>query len=464
MELSMADTGPLSHRVTARNAEATTILEFLMPCIDVDRFAMRKLANTWFVKDIKRRTFFQLEGSLAVLWDALLSTANEQDALAAFLDHFQGALEAKRDGQHLVDDLRHHGLVASSHCKPSPSSLGEFPPVLPATDAVTADIQDNMYRLASSLGRPLLAEYETTYRCNLRCVYCYQPTYLKYERRDELGPEEISAMLADFASAGVFFFVITGGECTLTRNFAHTVREARANSMDVMILTNGTALRDDVVEFLASCNVGEVKVSIYGWSPEDYGLFTGSSRAFSRMERGIVRLRDAGVHVVGKVILTSAQESTFRETVQQLRALGIDVEVSAHVMPAMDGDIYPLQYRVSSETLKDLFHEGLLRRGGGRGCTAGTVKFRVSPEGFITSCELERTPMGSIRRRRILDILRDPENRQLINLLETNAVRLAETPATDGLPCPALAKLEDGSWEASSGEAMRWTAAANEAD
>ena len=201
--------------------------------------------------------------------------------------------------------------------------------------------QDDLYRAALALRQPVLAEYEMTYRCNLRCLYCYQPNYLKHERRGELTAHEISAMLDDFAYSGVFFLIVTGGECTLTPTFRHVVSEARARTMDVSILTNGTALKPEIVAFLAAMRVSEVKVSIYGSSAEEYGRFTGRPSAWARVLDGLSTLKKSGVHVVVKVIVTSIQETTFRRTLDIMATLGLETEVSCHVMPAMDGDLFP---------------------------------------------------------------------------------------------------------------------------
>ena len=64
---------------------------------------------------------------------------------------------------------------------------------------------------ALSLGIPLGAQLDLTYRCNERCVHCY----LDHEDHGELTFAEITGLLDQMAGAGVFFLTISGGEIFL---------------------------------------------------------------------------------------------------------------------------------------------------------------------------------------------------------------------------------------------------------
>ena len=425
-----------------------------MSCINTAHLAMRRIGSSWFVKHIPSRRWYRLDGALAILWDALQASDTEHEAATVCVGHFGGSENAASDMPELLDRLaeedliRHGGIDGSSKVRSSPFT------------ATTDDsIQDELYQSALQEGCPLLVEYEMTYRCNLRCAYCYQPNYLKHRRLAELSRDEISTMIKDFAESGVVFLVVTGGECTLHKHFRHVVSEARSHSMDVTVLTNGTALTPDLVDFLAAQVVSEIKVSVYGHSPEEYRAFTGFAAGHTRAWEGLTRAKDAGVRIVGKVVVTSCHERTFARTIELLQNLGIEVEVSAHVMPAMDGQLFPLQYRVSTRTLEQLFRQNALRSGGGRSCTAGSTKFRVSPEGLVTSCELERTTLGDVRSLSLKDIA-TRAHLGLVPLLRRRAGELSTDETTRGLPCPALPRLEAGSWSASPTEAIRWTQAA----
>jgi MoaA/NifB/PqqE/SkfB family radical SAM enzyme len=426
-----------------------------MSCINITPLAMRKVGQVWFVKHIPSRRWFALDGALGVLWDALLASESEQEAANKCIHHYRGSEEAAADVPCLIELLADEGLLERGHARRHTDSTAAGR----AWSSSGSAIQGELYEAARREGCPLLVEYEMTYRCNLRCAYCYQPNYLKHRRLSELSREEISTMLDDFIASGVLFLVVTGGECTLHRHFRHVVSEARARSMDVTILTNGTALTPDLVDFLAAQVVSEIKVSVYGNTSEEYQGFTGFAAGHARAWEGLERVKDAGIRTIAKVIVTSFHEKTFAETIEILRSRGVETEVSAHVMPAMDGQLFPLQYRVSNRTLETLFNQNALQSGARRSCTAGTTKFRIGPEGLVTSCELERSPLGNVRTHRLREIVA-AASRGVVPILIRRGTNLAAQNATRGLPCPALPRLEGGSWDAPATEAARWTRAA----
>jgi MoaA/NifB/PqqE/SkfB family radical SAM enzyme len=439
---------PVLSSFTCRTQDRAT-----MPLIDLSRLAMRQFGKQWFIKDIPNARYFHFGGAAATFWSDLITAPSLEQASHRFLKRYPASSDACRDLPGLVQALSDTGLLNGECAGDANSSV----PHAGNAD----DIQDLMYRTSRSEHRPLLAEYEMTYRCNLRCVYCYQPLYLKHERCNELSPDEISSMLDDFADAGVFFLVITGGECMLTKSFEHAVREARRRCMDVSILTNGTAIKPETVELLASQNVSEVKISIYGSNAEEYRAFTGFSSAFERVLASLRSLKEAGVKVIAKVVVTREQEKSYRKTLALLGAMDIQTEASGYVMPAMDGSTYPLKYRVADEVLEDLFREKLVKSAAGKACTAGSTKFRVSPTGDVTTCELERTPLGNVRQDRVLTLLRSSKGAELIQIISASAGERSRDPMTSALPCPALSKIEHGSWNVPSTEAQRWTSIVN---
>ena len=342
-----------------------------MNCINDIALAMQKLGNIWFVKHIPHKKFFQFEGATAVLWEALVNSSTRDDAVGLFLEHYRNHPQALQNMRWLMNVFTQECLLKGSN------TISDTSEKLASNSSSTPlDIQHEMYLKAVQEKRPLLVQYEMIYRCNLACLFCYQPRFMKRERLKELTEEEITAMLEDFKKAGVFFLIVTGGECTLASNFIHLVRQARRNLMDVTIFTNGTKLRQETIDLFAELNVSEVKVSVYGSSNEEYARFTGSKRAFDLVMENLRLLKKAGVHVVAKVVVTSIQEQNFRDTLKKLDDMGIETEVSCSVMPSLDGDCSPLEYRLSTSQIKQMTQEGYINFNPGcKKCTAGTARF-----------------------------------------------------------------------------------------
>jgi MoaA/NifB/PqqE/SkfB family radical SAM enzyme len=434
-----------------------------MPLINASRLAMRKLSGTWYVKQVDSGRLFSLSGTASLLWDLLISHNTVDHVVADFRDSFDDApSSAVQDVINVMQQMHSEGLLNPLE---APTFLRERSRTSVVTGgysshttfATTGDVADEMRRHAETLNTPVLCEYEMTYRCNLRCAYCYQPDSVKHMTSGELTPSEISAMLLDFARNGVFYLVLTGGECTLTKNFLFTVEEARRLNFDVSILTNGTNLSQSLVGFLKRSGVSEVKVSIYGNTSEQYVDFTKSSAAFTRVEQALLRAKQSGLHIMAKVIITSFHETTYADTIALLNDLDIPHECSAYVMPDMFGGMEPLKYKVSSDTLTKLMTSGVLQKSEARLCTAGTAKFRVSPNGTVTSCELVRSGLGNVKTHSINDILHSSNASRLTNIVHTSSAWLRNNEPTRHMTCSALNVIEHGDWFVSSTEAKRWT-------
>ncbi len=415
---------------------------------------MQKLGEVWFVKHIPSRRFFEFSNTLGILWECLLSTQSINDAKEKFERKFPSVKEVGDDFVDAIKQLEKYGLLNNNNLRDN-KIVGSNSASHTLNDI--GSIQKKMASISRKTNRPLLAEYEMTYRCNLRCVYCYQPNYLKHAKINELTKEEITVMLQDFSKSGLFFFNVTGGECTLMPNFPHVIEEARKLHLDLTVLTNATAIKPHILDLFSEYEISEIKVSIYGSSAETYKKFTGFESGFNKVVNNLKKMKEANLNVTGKIIVTSYQEKEYKETVRLLQDLDINIEVNSHIMPAMDGDLYPLEFRPQSSTLKELMETGYIDiEGGCRACTAGTLKFRITPDGSVNACELTRETLGNIRQGNILDILNSSKSKSVKNEV-WQAIKSQDKEKVWALPCPAIGKMEEGSWVEPSKEAMRWT-------
>ena len=71
-------------------------------------------------------------------------------------------------------------------------------------------------RRALSLAQPLAANLELTYRCNWRCVFCYNPRH--YDERG-LGTAEWLAVLDDLRTLGTLSVALGYGSVNALRHF-----------------------------------------------------------------------------------------------------------------------------------------------------------------------------------------------------------------------------------------------------
>lgn len=120
-----------------------------------------------------------------------------------------------------------------------------------------------MTNVAARLERvPRLCFWEITDACNLRCIHCEADSGVR--SRDELSTEEASALCDDLAAAGCRTVCLTGGEPLLRRDWPRLARRLADLGLEVVVITNGTMIDDDLVAVMLDAGVTGVSVSLDG--------------------------------------------------------------------------------------------------------------------------------------------------------------------------------------------------------
>ncbi len=98
-------------------------------------------------------------------------------------------------------------------------------------------------------GRPVLATFQVTLRCNSACGYCALPLNLG---RYELTREEIRGIFGQLYADGIRFVLIQGGEPLLRSDLVDILTDLSSLGLYVTVITNGTRLTADLVARFAS--------------------------------------------------------------------------------------------------------------------------------------------------------------------------------------------------------------------
>jgi pyrroloquinoline quinone biosynthesis protein E len=109
--------------------------------------------------------------------------------------------------------------------------------------------------------RPLSILCELTYRCNLQCPYCYNPTNLS-AYRDELDAQTWLSVLRQAAALGVVQAHFSGGEPTLRRDLPELVKGASSAGLYTNLITQGTFLDDRLLDELLANGLDHIQISI----------------------------------------------------------------------------------------------------------------------------------------------------------------------------------------------------------
>lgn len=147
---------------------------------------------------------------------------------------------------------------------------------------------------------PVISEIAVTYRCNLRCRFCYAGcgNGCGAPRRGEMSIDQIRTILHTIyheAQAPTVSF--TGGEPLLRADLPEMVSYAKSLGFRVNLISNGTLATPERVKALADAGLDSAQVSLEGPNASLHDRITGVAGSFIRSVAGLRRLRDAGITV-----------------------------------------------------------------------------------------------------------------------------------------------------------------------
>lgn len=147
--------------------------------------------------------------------------------------------------------------------------------------------------------------------CNLACTHCFNNSGPGVRTFTQLAPHEVRSAIRTAAQMGVKEIFFTGGEPFLHPHLPNMLREALAVA-PTTILTNGTLLREVMVEELASIEREaryslEIRISLDGYTAESNDALRGRG-VFYRVLDAVARMSRHGLLPLVTVVRTWPEE------------------------------------------------------------------------------------------------------------------------------------------------------------
>lgn len=130
--------------------------------------------------------------------------------------------------------------------------------------------------------RPYTLVAELTYRCQLQCLYCSNPTPL--DRQGELDTSDWKRVLGEAEQLGIVQVNLTGGEPLLRDDLEDLVEEARRYQLYTNLITSGVPLRRSRLEELASRGLDSVQLSFQDLRPDTAEFISGTDVLEAKLE------------------------------------------------------------------------------------------------------------------------------------------------------------------------------------
>lgn len=107
---------------------------------------------------------------------------------------------------------------------------------------------------------PIKVTFYITYRCNLRCPFCYRKT----QEAPEVNTVQIKEMMKEFKDMGTYFWVFNGGEPLLREDLPELIDYAKGLGFHCSLVTNGVLLAQKLENNPSYRKLDFVQISLEG--------------------------------------------------------------------------------------------------------------------------------------------------------------------------------------------------------
>jgi len=261
---------------------------------------------------------------------------------------------------------------------------------------------------------PLHGTLELTFRCNMRCGFCYCPATPESSPEPELSAQELRRIVDEIAGAGCLTLLLTGGEPLVRPDFKEIYTFVRKQGIFITLFTNGTCLHEDVADVLCAYPPKKVEITLYGATRRTHEKVTGIPGSFAACRRGIELALARRLPLALKSTVSIDNYREIPLMMKMAQELGVDYRWDPMLDPRLDGGQTPCEHRLAPRQIVAIDRLDPEKVAGFRRlcarasqiadrelvylCGAGEGSFHIDPYGRMSMCSLTRYAAYNLRR------------------------------------------------------------------
>lgn len=286
---------------------------------------------------------------------------------------------------------------------------------------------------------PVLSELAITYRCNLKCRFCYagcNDTSNPINSHNELSTKQLKQLIDKiFFDAKVPSISFTGGEPLLRKDLPELIAHAKKHKMRVNLITNGTLIDEKKAKKLVRAGLDSAQVSLEGIKAFTHDDLVRVNGAFQKTLIAIDAFKKVGLHVHTNTTLTrkNIEEAIcFPRFVKN--TLGLDKFSMNMIIPTGSGAMHNeviLYYHEMGDCIRKIITESkkhdvefmwysplpmcmfnTIPHGlGNKGCSACDGLLSLAPNGDVLPCASYNMSVGNLLKEDFLSIWQNDKSK-----------------------------------------------------
>lgn len=275
-----------------------------------------------YISNEKSHTYLFLENDAAKIWQYLTDSvsAKSEELLLEYARRY----ELQDEIYDFVAELKNQGLVSSDN--ENSLVVNKADNVNSEDEKIVEEFQESMYSWLFEHKYMYRLFIQLTYACNLKCVHCFNS---KSNLETHITFEQIKPIIDECYEMGTFLVTLSGGECTISKDFLKIAKYVREKRLQLEFFTNGQRLYDDEMFFEEVVNLYPYKValSLYSMNPEIHDSITGVKGSHHKTVSVIKKLIERNVHVAIKCFLTNLNADSYAEVTAFAKEIGASMEL-----------------------------------------------------------------------------------------------------------------------------------------
>ena len=204
--------------------------------------------------------------------------------------------------------------------------------------------------------RPLLAQWNFTYECNLECKHCYSRDAAQSK---EMTTEQAFKCVDILKDSGILLMNLGGGEPLLRSDVFEVGKYAHSKGINVALSTNGSLFTEIVVKNIVSSKISVVEISIDSAIPEVHDEFRRCKGLHQKAIHAIELAKSNGLEVHIATVITRHNHNNIEEMFKLARNINVtNVDLHEFVDTANSGlDLTPSEWKKFYEELESLYNK-----------------------------------------------------------------------------------------------------------
>ena len=211
--------------------------------------------------------------------------------------------------------------------------------------------QDFFEKYFSGKPYPVSVHIEITNKCNERCIHCYIPDKFKCMQMSFRTFEDIVSQCHEL---NILHLTISGGEPLLHPDILKILSVCRKNNFSVNLLTNLTALTDDIIEEMEQNPLLGVQTSIYSMVSDVHDSITGRIGSFDKTITAVKQLIASKIPVQISCPIMKQNYATYKDVENWAKNHNILAGTDYTIIAEYNHDTKKLTTRLSKSEIKDI--------------------------------------------------------------------------------------------------------------